>query len=499
MITAELLAKDNKIKLRSRAASVVSPLSVAEIVTVLFLILMSVWSVRPLVEEWGIFLAFERHGLGYIVSSLPGWAMRPLLLVPFALQWIVAGGNTIGIGIFTGILLLTRYLIVRWAVMPIIAPTERWVFATLATTLVSWPGLWLARFSAAQISAIMLFIAVGCSIRLCLRPSMLYSVISAVAVIGFMTIYQAPVFVAATLPFIAYAWVPEGAGFNMRSRITRFLRVGIPLLAGIFLYVLYAVVAYVNFGTGYEGGLYAGAVYSGGAILNLTTAYATVFLTNQLTLPILSFVLCAVLLVSGRGDRYDRSKVAIFAFLAMAFLPLLSLPYLSVLHLRDPERTLFPVVLGFCIIVMCVFGSRHLTETRQTALGPAGLIVLALLSSSLVGTVDARNAWSFQKTVMLETRKAMEASGANKVLIHDETGLLGDVYTFFGPSSLTDALLFQGVDADILICTADNVDRLHYVAQRFPIPTTPRCTEADSEGRTPFTASMVLGEFAITP
>lgn len=56
------------------------------------------------------------------------------------------------------------------------------------------------------------------------------------------------------------------------------------------------------------------------------------------------------------------------------------------------------------------------------------------------------------------------------------TGTLGDVYTLL-PPIMTDALAINGKKIDATICTPISVDRLHPIAQRYPIPSTERCEE----------------------
>jgi hypothetical protein len=57
------------------------------------------------------------------------------------------------------------------------------------------------------------------------------------------------------------------------------------------------------------------------------------------------------------------------------------------------------------------------------------------------------------------------------------TGKLGDVYTLY-QTTLTDALALTGDERVMAtICTPLSVDRVHPVANRFPIPSTQRCED----------------------
>jgi hypothetical protein len=445
--------------------------------------------VRPLLEEWGLFLAFKQHGLGYTFSRPSIMAMRPLHLVPSAMQWLAAAGAPIGVGICTALLLAARYMVARWAVTPVATPEQRWAFATLSTTLVVWPGVWIARFSAAQASAIFFLVALGCSVRLCFRASLTCSVVSAVSVAVFMCIYQAPVVLALTLPLFAFVWNPTDDAIDIRTRVGRAIRVGTPVALGLLLYGAYVLVARQTYGASYE----ESSVRTVDWIHNVASAYLSTFGGEPLALFALALLLPAFLLLARGNDLRPARRVA-YCYLSILALPLSSLVYLNGLYLRDPERTMFPVALGFCLVVTYALGRTH--DRTPNKIGVTSLIVVPLLLSSAVAAANARSAWSFQSSVLREVERLI--GGKHEIVLQDNTGRLGDVYTFFG-STLAEALLLRGVNADIIICTADGVDRLHPVAQRYPIASTPRCGQIDMHGWESFTANAISGKLRITP
>ena len=203
---------------------------------------LAVWSVRPLLEEWGLFRAYQESGLGYIWSIFSMISMRPLHLVPSATQWIVGAGYPIGVGITAALLFAGRYFVVRWAVTPLLHPAHRWLFATIATTLIGWPGLWLARFSPAQFSAIFFFLAVGFGIRVARRPGFARATGVALSIVAMLMTYQALAIAALAIPLLAFLWVPPGQGDLVADRMRRAIWAGLGLTAGAVAYAIYAVV-----------------------------------------------------------------------------------------------------------------------------------------------------------------------------------------------------------------------------------------------------------------
>jgi hypothetical protein len=74
------------------------------------------------------------------------------------------------------------------------------------------------------------------------------------------------------------------------------------------------------------------------------------------------------------------------------------------------------------------------------------------------------------------------ASGG-QLVVADYSGLLGDVYTFL-PPYLNTAMAVTSPEktAEVILCTPDRVQRNHPVAARYPIASTPPCSEILTEG-----------------
>ena len=442
-------------------------LLVYEIVGVGILFALTAWAMRPLLEEWGMFHAFNVHGARFFIVHFDNGPMRPLHILPYWLQWLSAGGQPVGVGIVGGLLVIARYLTVRWAVAPILSPAQRATFALLCAACVGWSGMWLGRFGAGQISSILFFAVVGFSIRLSRSMSIGYMLGSLACTLLILTIYQAPLLVMAALPFIAGMGLWGQAKHDTGWR--RFLRVGIPLASGLIAYVVYGALIYKNFGAGYEGNLESEftleALYG-----NIVRAYGTVFLGQYFMLAFLYFILFSMTCVD-RESKYRFVRIAPY-LLAVLFLPIFSLIYPTAAHTNDPERMMFPVFLGFCLIVMLAMTARR-TEAR--AISP---VIIPVLAWALFCAVEVRSYWNLQSYVVRIVEEFSIRHQKQKLIIADYTGILGDIYTLY-QGTLTAALYSRGVRAEATICTPEETDRLHPLARRFPVPSTLRCTDRE--------------------
>ena len=458
-----------------------------EILAVGALFALAVWSIRPLLEEWGLFLAFNVHGLHYFAQLSELSPIRPLHILPYWLQWVAAGGRPIGVGILCGLLMVLRYLVVRWAVTPILPGPQRAAFALLCAVCLGWQGLWFGRFSAAQISSILFFATLGFTIRLCIRPRISAVVAAGFCVLLFLPIYQAPLLVTALLPFLALFGCWADASRNPPLR--RFLLVGVPLLAGVLVYVGYSVAAYLLVGGAYESNLLTLELTPAGLLRNVVQAYRSSFIATPFTLPFYGLVLCLFSAFTARRSPAPLRRLLLLSLLVTA-LPFLSLIYLYPPHTNDPERMLFPVQLGFSLIALAALSGRP-GAASQPADCTILMFALPLLVWAAICAVEARNYWNLQSYVLGTTANLAETKQTTSILIVDRTGSLGDVYTFYA-TTLSEASTAQGKPLDVVICTPVDVDRLHPVARRFPIPTTSRCG-SDSAGRTVLVAEEIGG------
>jgi hypothetical protein len=473
----------------------------AETFTILLLAIASLWAVRPLLEEWGMFRAYNSAGLSYLATIFPLISMRPLHLTPSALQWLAGGGQVWGVGVVAAFMLVARYLVVRWAVTPVLSPVQRWAFATACTVLVGWPALWLARFHPAQLSATLFFVLLGLSIRLNIRNSLLPYIAGALSLCALLMVYQALALLVCAIPVIAYLWVPHGQSSDISARVYRSARSSVMVGGGFALYAIYAAAIYTVMDGVYEVAMAATARQTNPVMLllgNIPTAYKATFERSPESLGLLMVLLCfaASELDKRRGEAY-----AVLGLLAALCLPLLSLVYISPGNLRDPERAMFPVACGAVVILLGLF----ILQRRKQSRNPQYIILVgALLASGAMSAQNARARWDFQEDIITQVTNLALATGAKRITIRDETGLLGDVYTFLD-NVLTDAVATRGVEMQIKLCTPNGVDRIHPDAYRYPLTTTPRCAASTEQNAQTLEAvarmheSKVVIERAVPP
>lgn len=449
----------------------------AEAFTIALLAAASLWSVRPLLEEWGLFRAYNSVGLSHLASVFPLISMRPLHLTPSALQWLAGGGQVWGVGIVAALMLLARYFAVRWAVAPVLPPVQRWAFSTAGAVLIGWPALWLARFHPAQLSATLFFILLGLSIRLGIRNSLWSYISGMLSLCALLMVYQALALLVFTIPLLSYLWVPPGQSQEFSARIARSTRSCIMIGAGFILYGMYAAFIYTVMDGVYEVTMATSAQQTNPAMLllgNISIAYGATFGRSPESLALLIALLC----VAAAGPEDQRAgRYALLAVLAVFCLPLTSLVYINPVNLRDPERAMFPVACGALIVLLGLFMVRTAAKRFDFRYM---IIATALLASSVVSAHNTRGVWDFQKDITTQITNLALSTRATHIILRDETGLLGDVYTFLG-DGLSDAVASRGVEVKIELCTPPGVDRIHPDARRYPIATTSRCTTAGEQ------------------
>lgn len=454
-----------------------------EAFTVFILSALTFWSVRPLVEEWDMFVAFNSHGLGFLTEFLPSTAMRPLHFASFALQWIIGNGQPFGVAAGTTVILVARYLVTRWAVSPFLGGYERWIISTLAAALILWPGAWLGRYGPAQLSAVLFFAALGFAIRLSHRWSVTMAIGCAISVLLLLSMYQGLVLCLLAIPLFSFMWRNSDNSLppDLRQKIINALRLWITLGAGFALYGAYCLFISRKVG----GGGYEAALAGDGArlltIVGLFTHIKSAFTTafgSSLLLPV---YLSVVLFLSRDAISHLptlKSKVATFALISLLVisLPLFSLIYVSALHINDIDRVLYPVSTAFVLICLSALSYFRKNQTIKLSASTASFAALILIVASTSIAFGTRQYGEIQQSVLKQTLAATEKNNSSSILIRDTTGVLGDVYTLY-VGALSSAMSALGKGINGTVCTPLTIDRIHPVAQRFPVVSTPRCEE----------------------
>ncbi|WP_139340901.1 hypothetical protein [Pseudomonas sp. KK4] len=483
-------------------------LIVIEFLTILILVTLTFWSVGPLIEEWGLFRAFNENGLAYFQTFAPSIPMRPLHLVAYAFQWMIGWGHPVGVALGTASLMIIRYFVARWAVSPFIGGYKRWLLAVLAATLVFWPGAWMGRYGSAQLSAILFFVSLGFSIRLYGEWSIKWVVGSAVSVALLLSIYQGLTLCLFAIPVLAIFWKHESSSgvFINKARFLSVTRISFAIGAGFLIYGLYWIIVSSKFGnSGYEGALASDSarlLTVVGLTAHIKSAYITAFGQETYLLP---FLLALAFFMSwGALQNFEtlgeKISGATLIFLFVTLLPILSMIYVNVLHIRDLDRVLYPVSVGFVLVCISLLARFREHGSFKSDLLNSSVVVVVVLTSSVVVAHGVRHYVQLQRSVISQMWAALETHDASTVLVRDYTGTLGDVYTFLS-TTLGDASTVLGRKLVADICTPAAVDRIHPVAQRFPITTTPRCEDLPviPETTLVLTARWLNGVLVVTP
>jgi hypothetical protein len=501
----------------SAVAAIRRRVPLLDAVTVAGILLAALYFARPLLEELGLSLYFRANGVHTYITLAGGFPLRPLQAAPNAFQSALFGDSTLAFALTFGLILIAKYTALRWAVAPFLPARLAWLVACMGTALVPWSAGWRGRYSAAELSAVFLFIALGAVLRNRERPRVTWVVAGAVAVGLMLATYQALAVCAAVLPAVALVGLPHapaerGAAFRVWAR--RCAVAWLPVAVGGALYGIYSLIAVHLAGTaGYEGVMVDGTtsrLSASGAWGAIPDLYRTAYNRAGWTLPIFVGILAA--LVTGPVSSLDGRRRLVWLLglgLAILLLPLLSLSYVAnVAFLGDPDRIGFPVATGFVLVTVTAllrFGDEGRFPVgsairRQMELATA-VVAAGLLLWTLPLAKANRVDYQTQDFVVSATARAAKAASAKAVVVQDRTGTLGDVYTLY-QTTLWSALALRGtVLTSATLCTPLGVDRYTPDANALAVPTTPRCEEVPAVKPKALTLQVVAvpGGLAVVP
>jgi hypothetical protein len=453
-----------------------------ELVTLIGITIVTGLYARPLLEEWGFIDFFNHNGLlqyGDLVRNFP---LRPLQGVPLALDWLLSGGRSAGFSVGFAVLLVAKYLAARWAVTRTVPSPSAWVIAILAVVLVPWAGQWHLRYSPAQLSAMFLFLALGAVLRASRELSWRWVVLGGSAIFLMLASYQALFLCGIALPLVAFLARPS-VHDGRAPALRRAAAGAAPVVLGVGLYGAYSlVVTSLLGGAGYEGALLNTSgdrlTSISGVWSVISTIYTTAYVRSSNDLILFGALLGCLIgpAAAGLRRRWAAPIYCVSLLVAIALLPLLALPYaVNPAFLTDPERVGFPISVGFVLVCLTVL-SRLSGSLPGLGVLRAGAVVLALVASTTFAAAGSFEDYELQRAVLVQTGALAASAGASSVVLRDQTGVLGDVYTLY-PPTLTIALRARGVDIEAVICTPTGVDRIDPVARQLQIPTTPRCED----------------------
>ena len=142
-----------------------------------------------------------------------------------------------------------------------------------------------------------------------------------------------------------------------------------------------------------------------------------------------------------------------------------------IFHLRDPDRSTFAVSVFFVVIAYLIT-----REWESYARKPyiAGIIALIILLNTVPTIYQVFTYKNTQASIIKQLLPIAQNNKSKKILLKDNTGSLGDVYTFLG-NTISEALAYNGFVSNITLCTPSGIDRRHIQAWRYPIPSTELC------------------------
>jgi hypothetical protein len=486
--------------------------------TVVAIFALALVFARPLLEEWGLALFFRVHGVHSYVDLAKAFPLRPLQIFPSAFQSALFGDSTLAFAATFGLLLVAKYVALRWAVAPFLPVRAAWLAACLGTVLIPWDAAWRGRYGPAQLSAVFLFIALGAILRGRGRPQPIWIAVAALAIGLMLATYQALAVCAAVLPAVVLIGLPPAPvprGGAARAWIRRLAVAWLPIALGGALYAIYGLFAVHAAGTaGYEGVIVdstTSRLSAAGAWHSLPDLYRTAYNRAPWALPLFAGILALIAggPVASLTRRRARAAWTLGFGAAILLLPLMSLSYIaSVSYLADPDRVGFPPAVGFVLVVVTALlrfgdGARFPLPPpleRQMALA-IPVVVIGLLLWTLPLAKENRRDYQAEDFVLSATARAVRDAHASSVVVQDQTGTLGDIYTLYQSTFWSALALRHTVLRAATLCTPTGVDRIAPAAEALGVSSTPRCEAVPPAKPKPLVLQVVAvpGGLAMQP
>ena len=444
-----------------------------EAVTVLLVAGLALWSVRPLVEEWGTLANFRDAGPLYPWGGmLPQMALRPLHMAGYLLQWVAGGGAPIGVAIAAAMIMVARYFVVRWAFSPFVGREARWVLATLGAVMFMWPAAWLGRFVAAQIAVLLFFAALGLSLRFMQRGPSGYLLLG--TLIGFVSLlfYQG---LALLMPYASLVCLilSRHAGRSWSESVARSATMSLPLLAYIAYYVYITNVIGLDV---YEDHGVQSNLNTSNLLTIVLSCYKSVNTDSVWIIAVLVLLLVAIFVNSKNGVPL---KYVVYAVATVFVLPMTGIVYGDSVRLFDSDRILFGISAGYIVLLFSVI---VLSEDRFNLIMATSLVV-GSIALSLIFIRDVVVIWRVQNELISYLVDDQMIGDDDTLLIQDDTGLYANLYTFptefrsetYVNQYLGSALALVGKTRSVFICTEGKPRRL--VVERYRAFAIPSCDD----------------------
>lgn len=421
-----------------------------------------------LLEEWGFALAWQSEGWAGFVPRLRLTAGRPLHLLPHYVGLAASSGGFVGEYAVLAGLAIAQLLLAAWALRTLVPSAAlRWALAVAVALHPWWPAGGVLRYLPAQFAVTLTLLWFGLAIRYLQRGPRRLVAFSAAALLLGLLAYQA--LLVAVLVIV----VPL-AVLLTSDRRRRLLAVGSTAVV-VALDVVYTVtLAPIISPESYEASISGSQI----APLQLARAIVRTVVHTPPLWGMLALTLVVVAVFVGLTRPSPGARWTVWLGLALIAAPGAGLAYAAnAAHLNDAERIALPIG-AVAWVVLCLAASLVGEASLRRLRGGAAGVVLALTGAMTVAWYSTWTGYAASQADLLAVVGPIRAETATEdiVVVVDETGSYGDVYTLL-PPYLDIALAVEGYGAGAVICTPDDVERNQPTAAKFPIPTTPSCTD----------------------
>jgi hypothetical protein len=351
-----------------------------------------------------------------------------------------------------------------------------------------WPAGYTLRFLSAQLATLLFLVFLYCAVQFFTgRARPLAFLAGSIFAYGLLLLtYQAHGLSAVLVSAVFVLFFREVA---LRKRVILFSSLVATLIAITGVWTLLIA---PRVGNSYELALAGSQPNPALMIANL---FNTLLAYHGVTALLALIIALLLFLARSRNQQHatlDTPKTQVL-ILGLVMSPLVALTYLSPLHLNDPERVLLP----FGVYVWTLT-ALFLSVRNSQGEDPLFIGLAALVSTAAIGlTINSVMYWSEMSATQQETVSAIstmpELANSDKVLlVADHSGVLGDVYTLLPPHlDIALSVVVPSKKSEVILCTLDEATRQHLVANRYPIATTPSCSEFVHKGATPFSTKTL--------
>jgi hypothetical protein len=434
----------------------------AEVVTVVTLVALCLLFARPELETWGVFATMRDHGFfGSLEIYYAGAPSRLLEPFPLGMAWLIGGGAAWAVGVVYAAIIIAKYAITRWAVIPIARGPKTWVLATVGAVMLPWAFHWRGHNLAQQLSSAFLLIAVGTTLRLRSRFSLRLALLGTGAVLFSLLTYEALIVCAIAIPLLA--------GVKAEKPAVAILRACWSVYPGCAAFVILFFVAQqtATAAASYHSILSHGDAYPR-PLKALGTVYWTIFVECPWTLTLAG--IGAGLIACSAPTRQLR-LMSLFG-IGVILLPLLAAPYaVNLYFLSDTERVGLPAGFGFFLLLTGVAAFCY--EIMPLI---ASVVVGTILLGTTINAYQTYQPYRLQRSLIDQLKQILREHPAPTIIARDWSGKFGDRYTFVNKEVLPAALKAESVVISAVLCTPPGVDRVHPAMNRLGSPSQlPRC------------------------